>query len=383
MLKAKMAALAVSVLAAGGLALAAAPAHASTTWTATTSVTADPDSGGNGIWAEDYFSRTLTISADTDSADCNFSGYTSADDCYMATIADSGYAQTTPGAYQPNQGSTTTADQTGDKVNSPTEQVPFSGSAQYFFWVNTSITTVLPNSADVPSSLNDGNSVPSGANSTDEWFLQAFPVSVQSAVHGEIQSTWSWTYTDGCSTGPWVDSFADNSGQSSPLSVDGNIVGGGLCTPVTSPVGGTLSDYGNEVNPSGNGFDVFRQHFAVNGEIAGWAATQGDVATHFLRIAEGSNWSFEAAPNGSGDGLCVSNPEGGYAGDPGGPTGLVLRDCNGSIFQQFYASSGYLHSAADGQYVNPDGSGAALRTASSPVSWGGSKWTWTPYASLP
>jgi hypothetical protein len=42
---------------------------------------------------------------------------------------------------------------------------------------------------------------------------------------------------------------------------------------------GTLGD---EVNPSGNGFDVFRRHQAVNAIIVGCTAAKADPATHFI-----------------------------------------------------------------------------------------------------
>ena len=42
----------------------------------------------------------------------------------------------------------------------------------------------------------------------------------------------------------------------------------------------TPGDLGDEVNPFGNGFDVFGQHQAVNAIIVGWTATKADLATH-------------------------------------------------------------------------------------------------------
>lgn len=148
----------------------------------------------------------------------------------------------------------------------------------------------------------------------------------------------------------------------------------------------TATPYGNNVNPFGNGFDVWEQHAAVNTVIVGWRATTADPATHFLQepgTVSGA-YRYEYAPNGSGTGLCVSNPGGGYVGDPGGPTGLVLRGCNLSLFQQFMPGTGHeLISVINGQVVNPNGAGAQLRTGSSRVSWGGSAWTWKDFTSLP
>jgi hypothetical protein len=144
--------------------------------------------------------------------------------------------------------------------------------------------------------------------------------------------------------------------------------------------------YGNNVNPFGNGFDAYRQHAAVNTVIVAWPATMADPATHFLREAGtvSGAYRYEYAPAGSGIGLCVSNPAGGYVGNPGGPTGLVLRGCNLSAFQQFKPGSGNeLISVVNGQIVNPNGTGGQLTTSTSHVSWGGSAWTWENYASLP
>jgi hypothetical protein len=139
------------------------------------------------------------------------------------------------------------------------------------------------------------------------------------------------------------------------------------------------SSYGDNVNNFGNGWDVYRQHDSVNTPIVGWPATQADPATHFLRTQLGSgNYTYQYAPDGTGTGLCVSNPGDGF---------LVLRGCNGSVWQQFSAvtvsGTPYLVSAVNGQVVNPDGKGGQLRTGPAPVSWGGSDYQWVPFTSLP
>jgi hypothetical protein len=141
----------------------------------------------------------------------------------------------------------------------------------------------------------------------------------------------------------------------------------------------TTSSYGDNVNNFGNGWDVYRQHDSVNTPIVGWPATQADPATHFLRTQLGSgNYTYQYAPDGTGTGLCVSNPGDGF---------LVLRGCNGSVWQQFSAVTvggrPYLVSAVNGQVVNPAGKGAQLRTGPAPVSWGGSDYQWVPFTSLP
>jgi hypothetical protein len=144
-------------------------------------------------------------------------------------------------------------------------------------------------------------------------------------------------------------------------------------------------NFGDEVNPFGNGFDVFQQHQRVNAVIAGWTATQADPATHFLRHAGTATgaFQFEYAPHGSGTGLCVSDP-GFDAAGTGLQDGLVLRGCNTGPWQQFVPqSNGTLENVATGLFVSPNGIGAQLRGGTTPVSWGGSVYTWTDFAHLP
>ena len=148
------------------------------------------------------------------------------------------------------------------------------------------------------------------------------------------------------------------------LTVEANTVGG--------------SSYGDEVNKFGNGFDSFRQHKYPGAIIAGWPATQNDPATRFLENngTHAGAIQFEYAPNGSGSGLCVSDPGGGWSTDPL-PDGLVLANCNSGPWQQFVPqSNGTLKNVATGLYVNPDGTGGQLRGGASPTSWGGSSYTW-------
>ena len=145
------------------------------------------------------------------------------------------------------------------------------------------------------------------------------------------------------------------------------------------------SGYGDEVNRFGNGFDSFRQHQFPGAIIAGWTATQSDPATHFI-LSAGTHQGalrFEYAPRGTGTGLCVSDPGGGWASDPL-RDGLILTSCNTGPFQQFIPqSNGTLLNVATGLFVNPAGKGAQLRGGSSPTPWGGSSYTWTDFSNLP
>ena len=154
---------------------------------------------------------------------------------------------------------------------------------------------------------------------------------------------------------------------------------------VTVEANAVSSSYGDEVNRFGNGFDVFRQHQYPGAIIAGWTPTQGDPATHFIRD-NGSHqgaFRFEYVPRGSGSGLCVSDPGGGWSSDPQ-RDGLILATCNTGPWQQFIPqSNGTLKNVATGLYVNPNGAGAQLRGGSSPTRWGGSSYTWRDHSSLP
>jgi hypothetical protein len=146
-----------------------------------------------------------------------------------------------------------------------------------------------------------------------------------------------------------------------------------------------VSSYGDEVNRFGNGFDSFRQHQFPGAIIAGWPATQGDPATHFL-LNNGTHQGavqLEYAPNGTGTGLCVSDPGGGWSSDPL-RDGLILTSCNTGPWQQFIPqSNGSLKNLATGLYVNPNGTGAQLRGGASPTTWGGSSYRFINFSSLP
>ncbi|MGH3149866.1 MAG: hypothetical protein ACRDOB_03930 [Streptosporangiaceae bacterium] len=168
----------------------------------------------------------------------------------------------------------------------------------------------------------------------------------------------------------------------SATDADGAVLNGIFSlTVVANAVGG----YGDEVNPFGNGFDVYRQHQAPGAIIAGWTATQTDPATHF--ISKGGTHQgalqFEYAPRGTSTGLCVSDPAGGWKSDPL-RDGLILTSCNTGPWQQFTPqSNGTLKNVATGLYVNPNGTGAQLRGATAPTPWGGSVYHFKDIASLP
>jgi hypothetical protein len=163
---------------------------------------------------------------------------------------------------------------------------------------------------------------------------------------------------------------------------DGAALHGTFTLTVTAS---SVTGYGDYVNRFGNGFDAYRQHQYPGAIIAGWTATQGDPATHFI-LNNGTHQGavqIEYAPNGTGVGLCVSDPGGGWSSDPL-RDGLILATCNTGPWQQFIPqSNGTLKNVATGLYVNPNGTGAQLRGGASPTTWGGSSYTWTDFSSLP
>jgi hypothetical protein len=163
---------------------------------------------------------------------------------------------------------------------------------------------------------------------------------------------------------------------------DGAVLHGTFTLTVTA---NSVSSYGDEVNRFGNGFDAFRQHQFPGAIIAGWTATQGDPATHFL-LTNGTHQGairLEYAPKGTGTGLCVSDPGGGWSSDPL-RDGLILTSCNTGPWQQFIPqSNGSLKNVATGLFVNPNGTGAQLRGGASPTAWGGSFYRFVDFSSLP
>jgi hypothetical protein len=163
---------------------------------------------------------------------------------------------------------------------------------------------------------------------------------------------------------------------------DGAMLSGTFTLTVSA---NSVNNYGNEVNKFGNGFDAYQQHDYAGAIIAGWTATQNDPATHFVEnngTHQGA-YQFEYAPSGSGSGLCISDPGGGWSSDPL-RDGLILANCNTGPWQQFVPqSNGTLQNVATGLYINPNGTGSQLRGGSTATPWGGSYYTWTAYNNLP
>jgi hypothetical protein len=159
---------------------------------------------------------------------------------------------------------------------------------------------------------------------------------------------------------------------------DGAVQAGAFTLTVSATTVSGSGTTGDEVNKFGYGFDSYRQHDYAGAIVVGWTATSSDPATQFL-MNNGSHsgyYQFEYAPNGSGSGLCMSDPGGGWGSDPL-RDGLILANCNSGPFQQFFPESdGTLVNLATGLIIDPAGKGGQLRGGSSAVAWGGSSYTW-------
>ena len=250
---------------------------------------------------------------------------------------------------------------------------------------STSLTlSEIASSLGIPGSSPVKFTFANGGTSYNGWTLSGgSSTAVLTGVSASDPQFKAVTTGTGPGVGPYDEVFFTLSGLSTTsggvfyLNNDANpcVQQQSVIIPPPPPPPPSGSSYGNNVNKFGNGFDVYQQHGGVaNTPIVGWPATQHDPATHFLKEAEGSYYRFEYAPNGVGDGLCVSNP---------GDGRLVLRNCNANVWQEFSYSGGHIISAFGGGITNPNGTGAQLTEGTSATPWGGSNYTWTAFSSLP
>jgi hypothetical protein len=237
----------------------------------------------------------------------------------------------------------------------------------------------------VPGTVNAGqNSDPCGysstgvANGTAPWTPNITSVNPS----GEPVSSGNELLAAGSDLAPGTYNYATVAGSDTLGAVSTDTFTLAVSASRVRPVGAE----GDYVNPYGNGFDVYQQHYAANRLVAGWTATRDDPATHFIQETNvHGGYSLEAV-NGKGiaTGLCVSDPVGS---EPAGfITGqLTLRGCNGSVFQGFTPNStnGSLASDTGAGHVEPNGTGAPLVVTTVFDGWGGYKYVWKDLAQLP
>jgi hypothetical protein len=114
-------------------------------------------------------------------------------------------------------------------------------------------------------------------------------------------------------------------------------------------------------------FDAQQQSAANNTPVIGFPNLDGDAGSDFVVLPDRgrSGFMFIFAPYGEITNMCIANPAGGVAWNPGGPFGLILRPCNGSVFQRFtkrYVGHDalVLISLADNRIIQSNGEGASL-----------------------
>lgn len=166
---------------------AAAP---SATTTGATNVTNRDDSGDNGDWAKDAFTRTLSVTrhAQAPVANC---GATSGN-CwfYTATISDNGTFKTDDSAASPRAGVTINGTVVGT----------FSGGEAVEFYASTD-TAVQP-----------ASSISGDSPSTTDWVKQDFAAGTHfSSV--TTKDGWSWTYVAPNTCEQWVDAQTGETGD--------------------------------------------------------------------------------------------------------------------------------------------------------------------------
>lgn len=121
-------------------------------------------------------------------------------------------------------------------------------------------------------------------------------------------------------------------------------------------------------------FDALGASAASNTPIIGFPNLDGDAGSDFvvLRYEGRPGLMFIFAPYGEITNMCIANPDGGYIRNPGGPFGLVLRRCTGSVFQLFTKRSVgrrtfVLTSLADNRIIHSNGDGVQLTVVRVPA----------------
>jgi hypothetical protein len=174
---------------------AVASSHPSATVTAITWLVHRADSGGNGNWAYDKFSRTAQVTY-RGVAPLSACG-TASGHCYAftASLSDTGAFTTIKGAFTPNQGAPYTGTHIASKVTGPMHGY---GLFTTFF------ATAMPQAGLVPHYVY-GNAHPSYL-----WPGLFFPASAK--VTGLNENDWGYYYT-GPHGQSWVDASFNNAGQ--------------------------------------------------------------------------------------------------------------------------------------------------------------------------
>jgi hypothetical protein len=237
----KLTALAAAATAALGLGLAATAASAAVTpyaATATTAITARPDSGVHGTWALDTMTRTATVRLAGEVALSYCGGTTPTGHCYRWTgsITDKGTFTSIVGDVSPGNGMLNGGSPAaiGAAVTGT-----LTGSYQYAFYSSWKTA----NRSLVPATEDDQGNTPGGRSTTGAWPEQFFGPGarfyVAGAASSELGTTGRWAYAAAAGSDPacprvsssWVDSSWPVSNPWGAAASQGNVLapGTGAC----------------------------------------------------------------------------------------------------------------------------------------------------------
>jgi len=173
-----------------------------------------PDSGGNGNWALDRFTRVATVTSKGSVAPSDCGVRSGPCYAYTASMKDVGKFTTILGAFTPNQG----APYTGMHITRR-----LTGQLRGYGQFTTFYATAKPNAHLVPHVVN--GTPPGDASYT--WPTLFFPAGT--TVVGVSEETWGYVYTAHVrishhrgTTQRWADTYNNGGGQ---LPADGNITG--------------------------------------------------------------------------------------------------------------------------------------------------------------
>lgn len=194
MLKPWFAAAAAAITLTGFSAVTASASTQSSTMFAQTRMLHRPDSGGNGNWAIDNFTRLASLTSLGRVAPANCGNVSGPCYGYQATLQDKGSFTPVLGAFTPNQG----PPYTGDTITNAASG-HFTGQATF----SEFYSSALPSSSNVPTT------VTGSAYSTSTWPELFFPSGA--IFQGLTIGPWSWTYRVGMQQ--WIDSSTNSAGQ--------------------------------------------------------------------------------------------------------------------------------------------------------------------------
>jgi len=189
---------AAAIAAAAVLAPAAASAATTTprpVYTGVTHLTQRPDSGGNGDWANDTFTRTAHVQLLGRAAPANCGTTTGSCFVYAAWLDDAGKFRTIPGASAPNQGA-----YPGTTIG-PARGGTFTGYGKFA----TFYATAKPNPALVPAKVTGSN------DPSSTWPELFFPKSTTFA--GVNEQAFGYFYKTWAPVQKWADTDYNDSGQ--------------------------------------------------------------------------------------------------------------------------------------------------------------------------